>query len=151
MANEGGDCHEHDLRRRMSRLGAMLIGLDVVIEGATGLALIAVPGVVAELLLGSDLPEIGAVTARVAGIALVALALGCWLGRRDRGGFSALAALLAYNAITAIYLGWLGLDDVFVGPLLWPAVVVHAVVAVLLGIAVWQSTVEQPAISSTSE
>ena len=135
----------------MSRLVVMLVGLGVVVEGVTGLGLIAIPGTVAKLLLGSDLPEIGAVTARVAGIALVAVALGCWLGRKDPVGFAALATLLVYNALVAIYLGWLGLVGVFVGPLLWPAVIVHAVVTALLVIAIWQSTVARPVISSTSE
>ena len=121
----------------MSRLGRMLLSLDVVIEGLTGLALIAVPAVVARLLLGSELPEVGAATARVAGIALVALVLGCWLARHDRAGFAGLAALLAYNALVAIYLGWLGLEGVLAGPLLWPAVILHAVVTVLLAIALW--------------
>ena len=72
------------------------------------LALIAAPSFVARLLLGAELPEIGAAIARVAGITLVALVLGSWLGRRGGAGFSGLAALLAYNALVAIYLGWLG-------------------------------------------
>ncbi len=122
----------------MSRFGTTLISLDVVIEGLTGLGLIAVPAVVARLLLGSDLPDIGAVTARVAGIALIALVLGCWLARHDRAGFAGLAALLAYNGLVALYLGWLGLEGALVGPLLWPAVILHAVVTVLLAIALWQ-------------
>ena len=134
----------------MSRLGTSLIPLGIVIEGVTGLGLIVVPAVVARLLLGSDLPEIGAVTARVAGVALVALALGCWLARNGRGGFAALAALLAYNALIAVYLGWLGLEDVFVGPLLWPAIILHTVVTVLLAIALRQSETGQPTAPRTS-
>ena len=70
-------------RKAMSRLHKILVPFDVAIEGATGLALIVVPAFVARLLLGADLSEIGAVTARVAGIALVALAFGAWLGRED--------------------------------------------------------------------
>ena len=120
------------------RLGSNLVSLDVAIEGATGLALIAVPAVVARLLFGAELPEIGVVTARVAGIALVALALGCWLARRDQVGFAALAALLFYNALVAVYLGWLGIEGGSVGPLLWPAVVLHAVVTALLVVALSQ-------------
>ena len=85
----------HATRKEMSRLRETLVPLDVAIEGATGLALIAAPAFVARILLGADLPDVGAVTARVAGITLVALVLGCWLDRRDRGGLSALAALLA--------------------------------------------------------
>lgn len=120
------------------RLRAALLSAEVVIEGATGLALIAVPDLVARLLLGADLPEIGVVVARVAGITLVALVLGCWLAGPIRDTVAALAALLAYNALIAIYLGWVAIEGVFVGPLLWPAVVFHAGVAVLLATALLQ-------------
>ena len=123
----------------MSRPREVLVLLDVAIEGATGLALIAIPNFVARVLLGAELPDIGVVTARVAGIALLALVLGAWLGRHARGGVSTLAALLAYNALITVYLGWLGLAGVFVGPLLWPVVAVHAVVTALLGFTLWQS------------
>ncbi len=122
----------------MGRLHTILVGFEVAVEGATGLALVVAPSFVARLLLGVDLPDIGAVTARVAGITLVALVLGAWLGRRGGAGFSGLAALLAYNALVGIYLAWLGFEGVFVGPLLWPAVVLHAVVTVLIAIALRQ-------------
>jgi hypothetical protein len=122
----------------MKRLHTILVGFEIAVEGATGLALIVAPSFVARLLLGAELPEIGAAVARVAGITLVALVLGAWLGRRDGTGFSGLAALLAYNALVAIYLGWLGLEGAFVGPLLWPAVILHVIVTVLIAIAVRQ-------------
>lgn len=122
----------------MNRLHTTLVTFEVVVEGATGLALIVAPAFVARLLLGAELPKIGGVVARVAGITLVALVLGVWLGRRGGAGFSGLAALLAYNALVAIYLAWLGFDGVFVGPLLWPAVVLHVVVTVLIVVALRQ-------------
>jgi hypothetical protein len=89
---------------------------------------------VARLLFAADLPEIGIVTARVAGIALVALVLGAWLAVRSGATRPALAALLLYNALITAYLGWLALDGGFVGPLLWPVVAVHAAVTVLLAL-----------------
>ena len=75
----------------MRSLREILVPADVAIEGATGLALILVPDFVTRILLGSELPEIGAVVARVAGIALVAMVIGAWLGRHARGGISTLA------------------------------------------------------------
>ena len=84
--------------------------------------------------------------ARVAGITLVALVLGVWLGRRGGAGFSGLAALLAYNALVGIYLAWLGFEGVFVGPLLWPAVILHVVVTVLIAIALAAGRDRTPAV-----
>ena len=122
----------------MNRLHTILMAFEVVVEGATGLGLILVPGFVARLLLGAELPEIGVVVGRVAGMTLVALVLGAWLGRRGGGGISPLAPLLLYNALVAVYLAWLGLEGVFVGLLLWPAVILHAVVTVLIAMVLRQ-------------
>ena len=55
----------------MNRLHTILVAFEVVVEGATGLGLILVPGFVARLLLGAELPEIGVVVGRVAGMTLV--------------------------------------------------------------------------------
>ena len=68
------------------------------------------------------------VIGRVAGIALLSLGVGCWFGRQEATGGWALAAML-------LYLAWVGLGAEFVGVLLWPAVVVHAALTVLLGLA----------------
>jgi hypothetical protein len=114
---------------------ARVLSVGVLIEGATGLALVAVPGVVVWLLFGADLPALGAVVARVAGIALLVLALACWLSRRDRGGAAALTALLAYNILMGAHLAVIAAEGELVGVLIWPAVAVHAAMSVLLAIA----------------
>jgi hypothetical protein len=75
------------------------------------------------------------VLARLVGITLLALSLGCWLGRRDQGATSALAFMLAYNILTTAYLASLGLRGELVGFLLWPAVVFHAAMGLLLATA----------------
>ena len=49
-------------------------------EGATGLALLIVPSLVGQLLLGEHLAGVAIPVARVAGIALIALGIACWPG-----------------------------------------------------------------------
>ena len=106
------------------------------IEGLTGLALIADPAIVAGLLLGSDLSDPGKVVGRCFGIALLGLALACWPGRQGDGSdLSAWRGMLTYNPLIALYLGYLGAARNMRGALLWPAVVLHAVVAVWLFLA----------------
>ena len=95
-------------------------------EAATGLALIIVPSLVGRLLLGSELIGVSIPIARVAGIALVALGVACWPGR------TALCGMLTYSALATLYLLYLGIRGEWVGPLLWPAVVLHAVLTLLL-------------------
>jgi len=53
-----------------------------VAEAATGAALLVAPALVGHLLLGAELAGVSVVVARVAGIALLALGVGCCPGRR---------------------------------------------------------------------
>jgi hypothetical protein len=111
-----------------------VLGVAAVAEAVTGLGLIVAPQVVARLLLGTDVMGVSLVIARVAGIALLALGLGCWLGRNEAdGASSALSAMLAYDLLVTLYLALVGLGTEYVGILLWPAVAVHAVLTILLG------------------
>jgi hypothetical protein len=94
-------------------------------EASTGLALLIVPGLVGHLLLGEELNGIALSVARVAGIALVALGLACWPGTPRVG-------MLTYSAGVMLYLAYLGLTGSSTGLLLWPAVILHLVLTVLL-------------------
>ena len=97
-----------------------------VAEAATGIALIVGPARVGHLLLGADLAGVSVIVARVAGIALLALGVGCWPG-------PALLGMLTYNALGTVYFAYLAINGQWAGPLLWPVVGLHAVLAILLG------------------
>ena len=99
--------------------------LAAVSEAATGLALLIVPSLVGRLLLGEELTGIALPVARVAGIALIALGIACWPG-------PALAGMLTYSAAVTLYLAYVGFVGGFSGILLWPAVVLHAILTALL-------------------
>jgi hypothetical protein len=101
-----------------------------VAEAATGLALLIVPSLVGQLLLGEELAGAAVSVARVAGIALIALGIACWPG-------PPLAGMLIYSAAVALYLAYLGFAGA--GIFLWPAVALHAVLSILLGHA-WLAT-----------
>jgi hypothetical protein len=102
-----------------------MLALAALAEGATGAALLIVPSFVGSLLLGDALTGIGATVARVAGIALIALAVACWPG-------PPLIGMLIYSAAVAICLAYAGLAQSATGILLWPAVVLHVILTVLL-------------------
>ena len=97
-----------------------------VAEVATGLALLAVPSLVGQLLLGEELAGVALPVARVTGIALIALGIACWPG-------SPLVGMLAYSVAVTLYLAYIGFAGLSAGVLLWPAVALHAVLSVLLG------------------
>lgn len=95
-----------------------------VAEAATGLALLIAPSLVGRLLLGEDLTGIAIPVARVTGIALIALGVACWPG-------PPLVGMFTYTAVVTLYLSYLGIRGEWVGPLLWLAVAVHAVLTIL--------------------
>jgi hypothetical protein len=108
--------------------------VTAMIEAGTGLALEISPAVPVSLLLGARLDSpAGFLTARVAGAALLSLALACWVARddsRSRAATGLIAALLLYNiaaVAVAVHAG-LGLGLSGIG--LWPAVLLHIAMAV---------------------
>jgi Ca2+/Na+ antiporter len=104
-----------------------------VVEVGTGFVLIVDPAIVVTLLLGTEVSGAGTLLGRCFGIALLALGLACWPGQRGaETGSPAFRAMLTYNALIALYLAYLGTLGHLRGLLLWPGVVLHAVVALLL-------------------
>jgi hypothetical protein len=101
-------------------------------EAATGLALLIVPSLVGQLLLGEELTGGAIPVARVAGIALVALGIACWPG-------PPLVGMWTYSAVVTLYLAYVGFAGGLAGILLWPAVALHLVLSILLGRA-WLAT-----------
>ncbi|MGA2788098.1 MAG: hypothetical protein ABSF60_11275 [Verrucomicrobiota bacterium] len=63
---------------------------------------------------------------------MFALGVGCWPGR-------ALFGMLTYNTLATVFFAYLALGGEWVGPLLWPAAGLHAVLAILLGRAWFMS------------
>jgi hypothetical protein len=105
--------------------------LSSAIEIATGIALIAIPDLVARVLLGTGLSASGIAVARLAGCGLLALGLSCW-PTADHVTPQATRALFAYNLLAGLYLGYLRVDGSFASFLLWPASALHVVLAMLL-------------------
>ena len=110
-----------------------LLIVTALFEAATGLALAAAPSPVVSLLIGSPLDSgTGSLMGRLAGVALLTLGLVCWLARnKQQGGGPAgpVAAMLFYNVAAATLLAYARLGLGFSGIGLWPAVAVHAALA----------------------
>ena len=111
--------------------------LAAVAEVATGVALLLVPALVGQLLLGAELTGIAMTVARVAGIALIALGVACWPG-------TPLVGMLTYSVAVTLYLAYLGFAGVATGILLWPAVFLHAILTAFLTRALARSNTTKP-------
>ncbi len=103
-----------------------LLAVTAVIELGAGLALLACPSLAVELLLGSPLDAPAAVAlGRVAGAALLALGVACWLARGDepsRAAKGLVGAMVLYNLGVVVVLCSARIQWQAVGIALWPAV-----------------------------
>lgn len=102
-----------------------VLALAAVGEAATGLALLTVPSLVGQLLFGAALTGVALPTARVAGIALIALGVACWQN-------SPLVGMVTYSVLVTLYLAYIGIAGSSTGVLLWPVIALHTVLSVLL-------------------
>jgi hypothetical protein len=125
---------KESVNMRAASFSLLLLYVAAAAEAATGLTLLIYPQAIIRWLFGAAVAGAGIAVGRVAGVALISFALGCWMGRHEaNGGTSALAAMLTYNLLVTIYLTSLGIGGELVGILLWPAIALHAVLTVLLG------------------
>ena len=107
----------------------LLLIITAVVEAGAGVTLLLVPIVATSALLGTPLDTPTAlVAARIAGAALVALAIACWQARKGDRGSSAtgvVEAMLFYNFVAAMVLVYAGIRLDLRSALLWPAIVLH--------------------------
>jgi hypothetical protein len=110
-----------------------LLTVSAILEASTGLGLLIAPSAVVGLLLGATLDYPAAiVVGRVGGAALLAIGLVCWLQRELGRGVQTglLMGLLVYNAVVGILLVYTAKVDDTRAIGLWPAVVLHSLLAI---------------------
>jgi hypothetical protein len=105
-----------------------ILMLSALAEAGTGVILILSPSTVVRLLFAAEILGAGVLMSRLAGIALVSLAVACWPGTGSRRAFE---GMLTYSTLAALYLIRIGFKGQ-VGGLLWTAVAVHAILSIVL-------------------
>ena len=99
-----------------------LLTVAAMAEVVTGLALLVVPSLVGRLLFGAEVDR-----SRRTDSPRTRHRLDRIRGRLLAGSTRAVYGMLTYGALVTLYLLYLGIRGKWVGPLLWPAVVLHAV------------------------
>ena len=98
-------------------------------EGGTGVVLAAYPPIVVRLLFGEGISGAGVITSRLAGFGLIALGVACW---PKEGSVRPFHGMMTWSVLAMLYLIYVGIRGEAVGLLLWPAVVAHLILVVLL-------------------
>jgi hypothetical protein len=102
------------------------------LEVVVGAVILLAPAQMSVLLFGGEPGTVGVLFARFAAVGLLGLGIACrpLQGRSDGG---TLRGLLAFNVGMTVLLAWVAVATVYRGILIWPATVLHGVIAVALG------------------
>jgi hypothetical protein len=106
-----------------------LLTATAALEVGAGLALLTAPALVFGPAIATPT---GSTVARVAGAALLAIAVACWLARHDGQSHAArgiVGGLVIYNAVVVAVLVYAGTALGLSSGGLWPAAAIHAVMA----------------------
>ena len=115
--------------------------LAALAEASTGVILLVYPPIVVRLLFATEILGVGAIMSRLAGIALIGLGAACWPATDNRRAFQ---GMVTYSVLAMLLLFYIGVRGEGVGMLLWPRVIVHAILIALLGGA-WLKQRKSPA------
>jgi hypothetical protein len=131
------------MTRELSNKTRALVLISASLEAGTGLALLAVPNLVANVLLSTGLGSAGKAVARVGGLGLISLAFACW-PEGDRN--QSVRALFFYNLMAAGYLGYLRISGEFTSSLLLPACGLHGLLGLLFAAPAYRTVADQDSV-----
>jgi hypothetical protein len=107
--------------------------VTAIVEIVAGLALLLAPGAATAWLLGAaSIDPASLFLARWVGVALLAIGVASGLAREDAGGPArrgVLAAVVFYDVAAVLLLISAAVGPRLAGPALWPAVVLHTLLA----------------------
>ena len=106
----------------------MLFNASAAIEFITGIGLLVMPAAAVALLPGDGLNEAGLAATRILGIGLISLGISTWESAGVSERNTTRIGLCTYNVGAAALLSVIGLSGVAVGPSLWPAMALHAII-----------------------
>jgi hypothetical protein len=122
-------------KERAMTMGQRVLAISCAIEAATGLGLLVAPALVAKLLFGTGIEGAAIVIGNISGIALISLAIACWPRPEAAGGGSSYIAMMVYSLLAGLLLAETGATATASGFLLWPVVVIHLILTILLALA----------------
>jgi hypothetical protein len=114
------------------RTAVMLAAWVEIIVGASFLL---VPNAQSQMIFGATPEGIGDTWARFAGIALIGLGIACMPSNLAGTRQFAVRGLLVFNIAATIFFAWVAVATTFRGVVLWPVVILHAVISIALALS----------------
>jgi hypothetical protein len=104
------------------------------VEIIVGASFILALNAQSQFIFGATPEGIGDTWARFAGVALIGLGIAC-LPSNLAGARQGVRGLLVFNIGATIFFAWVGVATTFGGVLLWPVVILHAVISIALALS----------------
>ena len=99
------------------------------LEIVVGALFIIVPNIPCALLFGANADNLGTALARWVGVSLLALGIACLPSKAGESHRTAVLGLFLFNAGVTILFAYVGVASALHGFLLWPAVILHGIIA----------------------
>ena len=99
------------------------------LEIVVGAIFIIVPNIPCALLFGANADNLGTALARWVGVSLLALGIACLPSKAGKSHRTAVLGLFLFNAGVTILFAYVGVASALHGFLLWPAVILHGIIA----------------------
>jgi hypothetical protein len=115
-----------------SNAAKTVVMLVAWLEIAVGASFVTALDVPCRALFATTPEGVGIPLARFAGVTLVALGIACLPSKAEVSRRSAMLGLLVYNVGATVLLVWVAIATTFRGIMLWPVVVLHALIAAAL-------------------
>ena len=109
-----------------------VVMLAAWLEIVAGASLVTALDVLCRALFATTPEGVGIPLARFAGVTLVALGIACRPSKGAEPRRSAVLGLLVYNLGATVLLAWVTFATAFRGIMLWPVLVLHALIAAAL-------------------
>ncbi len=105
------------------------------VEILVGASFILALNAQSQLIFGTTTEGAGAGFARLAGIGLIGLGIACLPSKLAEARRGPVRGLLIFNIGVTIFFAWVAVATTFRGVLLWPVVIMHAVISVALALS----------------
>lgn len=111
------------------------VQLAAWVEIIVGVSFVLALDVQVQFMFGATLEGIGIHLLRFTGIALIGLGIACLPSKLTGTNRSAVRGLMIFNLSATIFFAWVALTTTLPGVVLWPVVILHAVIALTLAIS----------------
>ena len=108
------------------------------VEIIVGVSFVLAFNTQSQLVFGTTPDAVGALWERLAGIGLIGLGIACLPSHLAGVNRNAVRGLFIFNIAATIFFAWVGVATTFRGVMLWPVVILHAVIAIALGLSLRQ-------------